>query len=94
LCTAASNAAVDHLLELCLEQGLSAVRVGHPARVLPHCRSTRWILQVEDHPDRVLARELFDEAYDLLGYARRQRHQGRSRARFSNAREAQAEAKR
>jgi len=38
----------------------------------------------------VLARELFDEAYDLLGYARRQRHQGRSRARFSNAREAQA----
>jgi ATP-dependent RNA/DNA helicase IGHMBP2 len=94
LCTAASNAAVDHLLELCLEQGLSAVRVGHPGRVLPHLQEHTLDLQVEEHPDRILARELFDEAYDLLGYARRQRHQGRSRARFSNAREAQAEAKR
>ena len=94
LCTAASNAAVDHLLELCLEQGLSAVRVGHPARVLPHLQEHTLDLQVEDHPDRILARELFDEAFDLMGYARRQRHQGRSRARFSNAREAQAEAKR
>src|SRR5262249_11805443 len=36
LCTAASNAAVDHLLELCLASGLKAIRVGHPARVLPH----------------------------------------------------------
>ncbi len=94
LCTAASNAAVDHLLELCLDQGLSAVRVGHPGRVLPHLQEHTLDLQVEDHPDRILSRELFDEAFDLLGYARRQRHQGRSRVRFSNAREAQSEAKR
>jgi hypothetical protein len=33
LCTAASNAAVDHLLDLCLNRGLRTVRVGHPARV-------------------------------------------------------------
>jgi ATP-dependent RNA/DNA helicase IGHMBP2 len=94
LCTAASNAAVDHLLELCLDQGLTAVRVGHPGRVMPHLQEHTLDLQVEDHPDRILARELFDEAFDLLGYARRQRNQGRSRARFSNAREAQFEAKR
>jgi len=94
LCTAASNAAVDHLLELCLAEGLTAVRVGHPARVMPHLQQHTLDLQVEEHPDRILSRELFDEAYDLLGYARRQRNQGRSRARFSNAREAQVEAKR
>ncbi len=94
LCTAASNAAVDHLLELCLDQGLSAVRVGHPGRVMPHLQEHTLDLLVEQHPDRILARELFDEAFDLLGYARRQRNQGRSRARFSNAREAQFEAKR
>jgi superfamily I DNA and/or RNA helicase len=92
LCTAASNAAVDHLLELCLEAGLSAVRVGHPARVLPHLQEHTLDLLVEAHPDRKLARELFEEAFDLLGYARKQRTRGRSRERFGNAREASAEA--
>lgn len=92
LCTAASNAAVDHLLELCLDAGLNAVRVGHPARVLPHLQEHTLDLLVEAHPDRKLARELFEEAFDLLGYARKQRSRGRSRERFSNAREASAEA--
>jgi superfamily I DNA and/or RNA helicase len=92
LCTAASNAAVDHLLELCLEAGLDAVRVGHPARVLPHLQEHTLDLLVEAHPDRKLARELFEEAFDLLGYARKQRSRGRSRDRFSNAREASQEA--
>lgn len=94
LATAASNAAVDHLLELCLDAGLEAVRVGHPARVLPHLQQHTLDLTVEEHPDRALARALFEEAFELLGYARRQRTQGRSRARFANAREAQAEARR
>lgn len=92
LCTAASNAAVDHLLELCLDAGLRAVRVGHPARVLPHLQQHTLDLVVEEHADRKLARELFEEAFELLGYARKQRSQGRSRARFANAREAQAAA--
>jgi superfamily I DNA and/or RNA helicase len=93
LCTATSNAAVDHLLELCLDAGLRTLRVGHPARVMPHLQQHTLDLLVEEHPDRVLARELFDEAYELLGYARKQRDRGRSRARFSNAREAQFEAR-
>lgn len=92
LCTAASNAAVDHLLELCLDAGLKAVRVGHPARVLPHLQEHTLDLLVEAHPDRVLARELFEDAFELLGYARKQRSRGRSRERFGNAREASAEA--
>ena len=93
LCTAGSNAAVDHLLGLCLDQGLSAIRVGHPARVLPHLQQHTLDLTVEDHPDRIIARGLFEEAFELLGYARKQRNRGRSRNRFSNAREAQAEAR-
>ncbi len=92
LCTAASNAAVDHLLELCLDAGLNAIRVGHPARVLPHLQQHTLDLLVEEHPDRKLARELFEDAFDLLGYARKQRSRGRSRERFSNAREASGEA--
>ncbi len=93
LCTAASNAAVDHLLECCLSQGLDTLRVGHPARVLPHLQQHTLDLLVEEHPDRLLARALFDDAHELLGYSRKQRTQGRSRSRFSNAREASAEAR-
>jgi superfamily I DNA and/or RNA helicase len=93
LCTAASNAAVDHLLELCLDQGLRAIRVGHPARVAPRLQEHTLDIIVEEHPDRVLARELFDEAFELFGYARRQRTQGRSRERFSKARASTTEAK-
>ncbi len=93
LCTAASNAAVDHLLECCVTQNLRVLRVGHPARVLTHLQQHTLDVKIEGHPDRLLARELFDEAFDLQGYSRKQRTQGRSRARFSNAREASAEAR-
>ena len=94
LCTAASNAAVDHLLDLCLERGLRAIRVGHPARVSERFQENTLDLLVDTHPDRILSRELFDEAFALLGYARRQRTQGRSRDRFAQARESKAEAAR
>jgi superfamily I DNA and/or RNA helicase len=93
LCTAASNAAVDHLLDLCLEKGLRAIRVGHPARVAARLQEHTLDIVVEDHPDRVVSRDLFEEAYSLLGYARRQRTQGRSRERFANARASSTEAK-
>lgn len=93
LATAASNAAVDHLLELCLGQGLAALRVGHPARVAPHLQEHTLDIRVEDQPDRKVARELFDEAFALQGYARKQRKQGRSRERFANARESAQEAR-
>ncbi|MCE9673324.1 DNA2/NAM7 family helicase [Myxococcus stipitatus] len=93
LCTAASNAGVDHLLDLCLAQGLRAIRVGHPARVAPRLQEHTLDIVVEEHPDRVISRDLFDEAFSLLGYARRQRTQGRSRERFANARASTTEAK-
>jgi hypothetical protein len=93
LCTAASNAAVDHLVELCLAEGLRVLRVGHPARVSPRLVDHTLDVRVEQHPDRVLARQLFDDAFELLGHARKQRQRGRSRQRFANARSAQAEAR-
>ncbi|MFP2930467.1 AAA domain-containing protein, partial [Pyxidicoccus sp. 3LG] len=93
LCTAASNAAVDHLLDLCLDKGLRAIRVGHPARVAPRLQEHTLDIVVEDHPDRAVSRDLFDEAWSLMGYARRQRTQGRSRERFANARASTTEAK-
>lgn len=94
LATAASNAAVDHLLELCLSSGLQALRIGHPARVSPALRAHTLDAAVENHPDRVIASELFEEAFELLGHARRQRKQGRSRERFARARESTGEARR
>jgi len=93
LCTAASNAAVDHLVELCLAEGMRVVRIGHPARVSPRLVEHTLDVQVENHPDRKLARDLFDDAFELLGHARKQRQRGRSRERFANARSAQAEAR-
>lgn len=91
LATAASNAAVDHLLEVCLTKGLLALRVGHPARVLPKLVEHTLDARVESHPDFQLARDLFEEAYGLYGYARRQRAQGRRPERFERARRSQTE---
>jgi ATP-dependent RNA/DNA helicase IGHMBP2 len=93
LATAASNTAVDRLLELSLNAGLRAVRVGHPARVAESLQEHTLDLLVEELPDRKVARELFDEAFSLLGYARKQRTRGRSRERFQNARESTTEAR-
>src|SRR5216683_3113190 len=91
---AASNAAVDHLLKLCLAQGLRAIRLGHPARVQPELLQHTLDIAVESHPDRKLSLALFNEAFEHLGYARRQRKQGRSRQRFAKAREHATEAHR
>lgn len=93
LCTAASNAAVDHLLELCAARGLRVVRLGHPARVAERLHDLTLAAAVERHPDRELAAELFAEAAELRGYARKQRSQGRSHSRFANARQANRDAR-
>ncbi|MEL6546344.1 MAG: AAA domain-containing protein, partial [Myxococcota bacterium] len=93
LATASSNAAVDHLLELALRQGLRAVRVGHPARVSEALQQHTLDYLIETHHERAVVDELRDEAYELMGYARRQRNQGRSKDRFGRARDAKREAR-
>jgi len=65
LAVAPSNLAVDNLLEKLLAAGENAIRLGHPARVLPELRQHTLDLLVENHPDVRLAHKLAREAYRL-----------------------------
>lgn len=69
LACAPSNLAVDNLLERLLAHGEKAVRLGHPARVLPALRAHTLDLLVEDHPDRRQARKLAKRAFALFRQA-------------------------
>lgn len=65
LACAPSNLAVDNLLERLLAGGERAIRLGHPARVLPELREHTLDVLVETHPDLKLAREWTKEAWVL-----------------------------
>jgi superfamily I DNA and/or RNA helicase len=69
LVCAPSNLAVDNVLERLLDWGESAVRLGHPARVLPALREHTLDLLVEDHSDARQARKLVKEAFALFRQA-------------------------
>ena len=66
LVCAPSNLAVDNLLERLLAHGERAVRLGHPARVLPQLREHTLDLMVDDHADVRQARKLVKEALSLF----------------------------
>src|SRR5581483_3718057 len=66
LACAPSNLAVDNLMERLLAFGEQAVRLGHPARVLPTLRAQTLDLLVEDHDDTRLARKLAKQAFALF----------------------------
>jgi hypothetical protein len=66
LACAPSNLAVDNLLERLLAGGERAVRLGHPARVLPALREHTLDLMVESHDDTRLARKLAKQAFALF----------------------------
>jgi ATP-dependent RNA/DNA helicase IGHMBP2 len=69
LVCAPSNLAVDNLLERLLAHGEPAVRLGHPARVLPQLREHTLDLLAEDHPDARQARKFAKEAFILFRQA-------------------------
>lgn len=71
LACAASNLAVDNLFERLLARGVRAVRLGHPARVLPELRAHTLDLLVENHEDVRLARQLVRQAGSLRDKAAR-----------------------
>jgi DNA polymerase III delta prime subunit len=71
LACAPSNLAVDNMLERLLAADESAVRLGHPARVLPQLRDHTLDLMVEDQQDMRLARKLAKDAFALLDRADR-----------------------
>lgn len=93
LATAASNSAVDHLLELALGAGLKGVRIGHPGRVAERLRRHTLDEQLAEHPERDVLNAMRDEAAELMGVSRRQRKQGRSRNNYGKASEARRDAK-
>jgi len=65
LAVAASNLAVDNLLERLIAAGENAIRLGHPARVTPELREHTLDLLVENHPDVKIANKLTRDAYAL-----------------------------
>jgi superfamily I DNA and/or RNA helicase len=71
LATAPSNLAVDNVFERLVAAGEKAVRLGHPARVLPGLREHTLDLMVDSHDDMRLARKLTREARALLDKAAR-----------------------
>ncbi len=71
LACAPSNLAVDNIFERLLGFGERAVRLGHPARVLPELREHTLDLLVERHPDVRLARKFVKQALVLFREADR-----------------------
>jgi ATP-dependent RNA/DNA helicase IGHMBP2 len=65
LAVAPSNMAVDNLFERLLAAGSKAVRLGHPARVMPHLRENALDMLVQAHPDMRLARQWEKDAFEL-----------------------------
>jgi superfamily I DNA and/or RNA helicase len=85
-----SNMAVDNLFERLLRQGTRAVRLGHPARVMPELREHTLDLLVERHDDVRLARKLVKDALALF---RRAAKTTRAKPEPGARREMRAEAK-
>ena len=66
LVCAPSNLGVDNVLERLIVAGENAVRLGHPARVLPALRERTLDLLVEAHPDSRQSRKFVKEAHALF----------------------------
>ena len=85
LATAASNVAVDNLVEILAEQGVDVVRVGHPARVTPALRARTLDARLRKHETWRAGRELRDRAFDLKDRQEELTHpSGRHRRGMSN----------
>jgi len=92
LAAAPSNLAVDNLVERLALSGIEAVRLGHPARVLPSVLAHTLEARVASHEAARLAQRLAAEADELRRISRKC---GRRRGpgRFSEARQAEREAR-
>ncbi|TMA34013.1 MAG: DUF2075 domain-containing protein [Deltaproteobacteria bacterium] len=92
LASAPSNLAVDNLVERLVAAGIDAVRIGHPARVLPSVVEHTLDQKTATHDQARIAADLVAEALRLRADARK-RKQRRGPGRFSEAREAEREAR-
>jgi predicted DNA helicase len=66
LATAASNTAVDNVVEFLVEQGTDVVRLGHPARVTPTLHAHTLDAQIEDHETYQRSQRRREAAFDVL----------------------------
>src|SRR5205814_10182357 len=85
LASAPSKLAVDKLVERLVAAGIDAVRIGHPARVLPSVVEHTLDQKTRDHDQARIAADLVKEAFRLRADARKSR-QRRGPGRFSEAR--------
>jgi ATP-dependent RNA/DNA helicase IGHMBP2 len=92
LACAPSNLAVDNLVERLAAAGLSPVRIGHPARVLPAVLEHTLEARVREHEEAKLAARLVKDALQLRQAARKQRGR-RGPGRFSESRAQEREAR-
>jgi predicted DNA helicase len=92
LAAAPSNLAVDNLVERLAAAGIDGVRVGHPARLLPSVLDHALEARVARHESARIAAGLAEQAFALRRDARK-RKQRRGPGRFSEAREAEREAR-
>ena len=92
LASAPSNLAVDNLVERLVAAGVDAVRIGHPARVLPSVVEHTLDQRTAAHDQARIAAELVEQAIRLRADARK-RKQRRGPGRFSEARDAEREAR-
>jgi len=66
LATAASNTAVDNVVEFLVEQGADVVRLGHPARVTPTLHAHTLDARIEDHETYRRSQQKREEAFAVL----------------------------
>ncbi|WP_445664581.1 IGHMBP2 family helicase [Fodinibius sp. AD559] len=64
LATAASNIAVDNMLDFLLDRGVKAVRVGHPARVTPQLKDHTLDSLIEQNEEYQKSEELRAQAFE------------------------------
>ncbi|NIT58058.1 MAG: IGHMBP2 family helicase [Aliifodinibius sp.] len=64
LATAASNIAVDNMLDFLLDRGVKAVRVGHPARVTPQLKEHTLDSLIEQNDQYRKSEELRAQAFE------------------------------
>lgn len=65
LATADSNIAVDNMLDFLLDQGVNAVRVGHPARVTEKLREHTLDALIEENEKYKESQEVREKAFEL-----------------------------
>jgi predicted DNA helicase len=65
LATAASNTAVDNLVAFLVDRGVDAVRVGHPARVMPNLRDHTLDHRVQQTDAYQQAQQAREQAFKL-----------------------------